>query len=138
MIIYKITNSINNKVYIGQTTLTLQKRWHQHCSKQKMSQKLKGFGLGRSLHESTKFKIAQFNLGKKRPRSVKLAMSMAKNGKQVLMLNSENSVVWKGFLLSDCAQQFNLHVSCIRLCLYGQQKAHKGFTFKYEAVDGDK
>ncbi len=36
MIIYKITNNINNKVYIGQTTGTLKKRWQRHnwnCTK---------------------------------------------------------------------------------------------------------
>ena len=30
MIIYKITNDINNKVYIGQTIRTLQERWNEH------------------------------------------------------------------------------------------------------------
>ena len=28
--IYKITNTINNKVYIGQTTQTVETRWKQH------------------------------------------------------------------------------------------------------------
>lgn len=32
MIIYKITNRINGKVYIGQTTRTLNERWKEHCS----------------------------------------------------------------------------------------------------------
>lgn len=31
MIIYKITNKINGKVYIGQTIKSLQQRWSQHC-----------------------------------------------------------------------------------------------------------
>lgn len=31
-IIYKITNDINNKVYIGQTSQTLMDRWNEHCS----------------------------------------------------------------------------------------------------------
>ena len=35
MIIYKITNNINNKVYIGQTTRDLKIRWYQHCYKTK-------------------------------------------------------------------------------------------------------
>ncbi len=35
MIIYKITNRINGKVYIGQTTKSLRWRWQCHCSKSK-------------------------------------------------------------------------------------------------------
>lgn len=31
MIIYKITNKANGKIYIGQTIRTLQARWRQHC-----------------------------------------------------------------------------------------------------------
>ena len=31
MIIYKITNRINVKVYIGQTKRTLERRWKEHC-----------------------------------------------------------------------------------------------------------
>lgn len=31
-IIYKITNTINNKIYIGQTIQSLQNRWKRHCS----------------------------------------------------------------------------------------------------------
>ena len=29
-IIYKITNKVNGKVYIGQTTKSLKKRWTEH------------------------------------------------------------------------------------------------------------
>lgn len=29
--IYKITNNINQKVYIGKTNLTVEKRWKEHC-----------------------------------------------------------------------------------------------------------
>ena len=30
--IYKITNKINEKIYIGKTLDTIEKRWNQHCS----------------------------------------------------------------------------------------------------------
>lgn len=33
MIIYLVTNLINGKLYVGQTTRTLKKRWKEHCSK---------------------------------------------------------------------------------------------------------
>ena len=32
-VIYKITNVINNKVYIGQTVNTIKHRWYQHCNR---------------------------------------------------------------------------------------------------------
>jgi group I intron endonuclease len=33
MLIYLITNLLNNKQYIGQTTQSLEKRWQRHCWK---------------------------------------------------------------------------------------------------------
>ncbi len=33
MIIYKVTNIINGKIYIGQTKQSLIRRWHSHCGK---------------------------------------------------------------------------------------------------------
>lgn len=38
---YKITNNINGKVYIGQTTSKLERRWKQHCNKSSCCKKLK-------------------------------------------------------------------------------------------------
>jgi len=39
MIIYKITNKINNKSYIGQTIKNLDKRWKQHIYFSKTNKK---------------------------------------------------------------------------------------------------
>lgn len=33
MVIYKITNDVNGKVYIGQTTFSISKRWGEHVKK---------------------------------------------------------------------------------------------------------
>jgi group I intron endonuclease len=33
MLIYKITNIINGKVYIGQTSLSIEERWATHCAR---------------------------------------------------------------------------------------------------------
>ena len=41
MIIYKITNLINNKVYIGLTTTTLDYRWARHVTESKNPQNTK-------------------------------------------------------------------------------------------------
>lgn len=35
--IYKVTNNINGKIYIGQTIQTLKNRWYRHCSKSGIS-----------------------------------------------------------------------------------------------------
>lgn len=35
MIIYKITNKINNKIYIGLTTCSLEYRWSRHVTESK-------------------------------------------------------------------------------------------------------
>jgi group I intron endonuclease len=37
MIIYKITNQINGRIYIGQTVMTLARRWNQHSTSKKNS-----------------------------------------------------------------------------------------------------
>lgn len=41
MIIYKITNKINGKVYIGQTRVSLKTRWAQHCRPKSNSRALR-------------------------------------------------------------------------------------------------
>lgn len=35
--IYKVTNKINGKIYIGQTIQTVKERWYRHCSKSGIS-----------------------------------------------------------------------------------------------------
>jgi group I intron endonuclease len=42
MIIYKITNKVNNKCYIGQTRRSLRVRWTEHCGKKENCKRLSG------------------------------------------------------------------------------------------------
>lgn len=41
MIVYKITNAVNGKTYIGKTRQKLDTRWKQHCNKKSNSRLLK-------------------------------------------------------------------------------------------------
>ena len=36
MIVYKLTNSVNGKAYVGQTTRSMKERWCNHCSSSKL------------------------------------------------------------------------------------------------------
>ena len=48
MIIYKITNKVNNKIYIGQTTSSLEERWSSHLSHSKHN---KGSIIGNAINK---------------------------------------------------------------------------------------
>ena len=58
MIIYKITNLINGKIYVGQTTVELEKRWKQHLKKNK-----KCIGVKNAIlkHGAENFKIEEID-----------------------------------------------------------------------------
>lgn len=56
--IYKITNNINNKIYIGQTSLSLSERFKQHC-KDAFNEKLKNRPLYRAIN---KYGIEHFTI----------------------------------------------------------------------------
>lgn len=57
MIIYKITNKINGKVYIGQTVRTLKQRWKDHRSEAKDCKR------GRAIHKAIrKYGVENFTV----------------------------------------------------------------------------
>ena len=58
--IYKITNLINQKAYIGKTTSTIEKRWKEHCQDYKRRQYEK-----RPLYDAmNKYGIENFSIEK--------------------------------------------------------------------------
>lgn len=91
MYIYKITNKINNKVYIGQTTKTIEERWKRHCS-DALSGRLK-----------TKFALAIRKYGVKSFRVEKIDTAKTKdelNKKEVYWISFYNSV-YEGYNSTD-------------------------------------
>ncbi len=61
MIIYKVTNNINGKVYIGMTQRTVEARWKQHC--RDVGSKLAHFKLQDAIQEfgAENFSIVQID-----------------------------------------------------------------------------
>lgn len=56
-LIYKISNDINDKIYIGKTFLTLQQRFNEHCKDSK------GFRMNRPLYKAmNKYGIEHFKI----------------------------------------------------------------------------
>ena len=59
MIVYKITNTVNNKLYFGVTKCALQKRWNEHKSKSRSSKShlnlaMRKYGISSFLIEKVK------------------------------------------------------------------------------------
>ena len=59
MIIYKITNNINGKIYIGQTTESLDKRWRRHISQSQIKKKSMYISRSISNHGQENFTIEE-------------------------------------------------------------------------------
>lgn len=257
MIIYKITNKVNNKTYIGQTTKSLSIRFAQHCQKsskctgistaiqkygkenfiieeiggannqselnyqewllinkyntiapngynlvhggnskgtlsiitrQRLSASLRGrvspnkgkklseehkkslskahIGIpsacrGRSLSEEHKLKLSKIlknkpNKMKGRKHSLESRHNMSQgsigqkggmsgkrhakksniknaisNGAKPFIVKNNNTIVWSGLILSECAKELKLSIGNISECLRGNRKTHKGYVFTY-------
>ena len=84
MIIYKITNKINGKVYIGQTTKTLEWRWKHHCNVKScctyLRKALDKYGVENFTIEQIDSAVTQDELNEKERYWIKHYNSLAPNG----------------------------------------------------------
>lgn len=133
-IIYIITNSINDKVYIGQTIQTLKSRWQAHCRKGSLEEQnmqikraIKKYGkenfsikeLERcsiaELDEKEIYYISLYDSYKKGYNSTK----GGKSGTKELKLDTEQQndciELYKlGFSLRDIAKEFNVDKATVK------------------------
>ena len=85
MIIYKITNKINGKIYIGQTTRDLNERWNNHCfykhkKKSAINEAIKVYGKENFFIEELAKAISYEELDKLEIDYIKNMNSLAPNG----------------------------------------------------------
>ncbi len=134
-IIYIITNSINEKVYIGQTIQTLKERWQEHCrrpfSKSEANMKIKRaiFKYGKenfSIKELERCRVEELDEKEKHYislyDSIEKGYNTAKGGKEgnkPLKLSKEHQkecleLYKAGFSLRAIAKEYNVDKATIK------------------------
>lgn len=96
MFVYKITNKLNNKAYIGQTTRSVEDRWRDHCKK--------GFLLTKAIR---KYGEENFSY-----QVVCHCQSLTElNAKEIEIIAVENSIAPNGYNLSGGGLNHQMHQS---------------------------
>jgi hypothetical protein len=104
MVIYKITNNINGKVYIGQTVTTVQNRWRQHITQSSRK--------NRSALHSAIEKYGKENFALE---SIDSAISIEElNFKEEFWITQLNSVVPNGYNLRPGGNNKRHHIETKR------------------------
>jgi len=84
MIVYKITNKVNGKTYIGQTITSLNERWKNHCAKSSscraLSNAIAKYGRENFTKEIVDFADSLEDLNKKEEFCINKFNSLAPNG----------------------------------------------------------
>jgi predicted GIY-YIG superfamily endonuclease len=146
MFIYKITNKINGKCYVGQTTKAVEDRFYEHKAKiglgnrgkkhsdqarANVSAGRRGIRPNRSYKVSEDKKIKISEAGKKLWGAGKLNHLMEHNKKTRKPVTCiETGVDY--ISLSEAASAFNTTSSSISSMIRGRRKSINGFTFKYK------
>lgn len=110
MIIYKITNKMNGKVYIGQTTKTLELRWKQHCNAKSCCTHLKN---AIQKYGAENFTVEQIDIA---------CTQSELNSKECFWIKHYNSVAPNGYNLTTGGE----HPTITDVTREKLSKAHKG------------
>lgn len=98
MIIYKITNLINNKIYIGQTIQTLEKRWRRHTWISSIKRDAMAISNAIKKYGKENFKIEKID---------EVSNIDELNEKEIFYIKEYNSLSPKGYNLSNGGGGFN-------------------------------
>ncbi len=149
-VIYKITNTVNGKVYIGQTTQKLYKRWADHCSSVNKSCKalhnsIKKYGKDAFICEAILSCVNKDNLNWAESYFIKFYNSfgefgynLSEGGYNYPGYKNRTSVVAYNFETGQCIFLSNINKSStlfdfdarsIHRCLKGVYTAHKNCVF---------
>lgn len=115
MFIYKITNIINKKIYIEQTTRCVKERFYNHC---------------RTMNTSSVISKAIKKYG---PRSKGSGDNISEGlgSKPFEVCTKEGEYIGKWINKSQCARDLNLRIEKISACCLGKRKSHKDYIFNY-------
>ena len=141
--IYKITNLVNGKVYIGQTKGSIEKRWKEHCRKNSFCSKLR-----RAIQKYGKnnFSIEQIDHAHnqeeldskeifwiKKYNSTEIGYNIAKGGhitgKQRAVVCLETNKVYDSIL--ECCKELDLLPGMVGAVCSGRKGSHKNLHFAY-------
>lgn len=156
--IYLITNKINNKKYVGQST-DIEYRWHQHCLNVNRSNKksliksaMKHYGvenftfeileicLPEDLDEKEKFYISKYNTYYLAEESNGYNMTFGGegqngNGKKVKQYDLNGNFIKEYNSIIEAARQCNVSDTGISNCCAKRRKQCGGFLWSYEDED---
>lgn len=148
--IYKITCIINNKVYIGQTTTSIEKRFKQHLSKSSFCKKLKyaikKYGKENFVIEQIDSATTKQEADKKEKMYIQKYNSINCGYNVTLGGSDLSNVVCKPVICietgkvyssaSDASREFNTESSTLTMVCNGKKKTFKGYHWAYLDENG--
>ena len=116
MLIYKITNLLNNEIYVGQTTTTLKTRWKAHCYCARNSKKY----FSKLYRSMTKHGIENFKIEEIEKTNTREELNL----REIFWISFYNSIE-KGLNIQKGGDSYLTHSKKTKLIL--SEKAKKQF-----------